>query len=155
MQGNPCLNPRKNWASVLGARHTARASKVPSTYTILMMTAVERRTIYGTIHGDVRSNTDLRWKTASTPSIPPSLPPSQRCPKMNPAAPSVRRSVDPPCLTHLTPTTQQSRTRRWRRRARLAWNREAVAAPAGAPLKQQPRPRVDRTCVASPSRHSR
>ena len=27
------------------------------------------RSIYGTIHGDVRGNTDLRWKTAAPPPL--------------------------------------------------------------------------------------
>ena len=128
--GDPCLNPRKNCASVLGARHTARARRTASTCTTLMTIAGDRSIgrFYGTIHGDVRGNTDLRWKTATPPLFHPSV---ATLPEDEPRGllRSVRTLRRPPHLTHLTPTSQQqSRTHARRPRARRR------------PLKQQPPP---------------
>ena len=83
-----------------------------------------------------------------TPFIPP--PSLATLPEDEPRGPGP--SVGPPYLTHLTPTTQQSRTRR----ARVGSVRRSCVSGSGrvavrCPLKQQPACE-DRTCVTVDAR---
>ena len=142
--GDPSLNPRKNCASVLGARHTARARRTASTCTTLMTIAGDRSIGRFMARFTAMSGATLiylRWKTASPPLLHPSI---ATLPEDEPRGllRSVRTLRRPPHLTHLTPTTQQqSRTHARRTHgARAPAPIEATAA-AG---------RVDRTCVAPP-----
>ena len=74
--GDPCLNPRKNCASVLGARHTARARRTASTCTTLMTIAGDRSIGRFMARFTAMSGATLiylRWKTASPPLFHPSI----------------------------------------------------------------------------------